>query len=81
MKTLKLKFKESIEREVEITLPAYMKSICHFWEVTDEKTVIPSKNALGNGIIDDIKDIIYVNPTDFEMLENQKMKNQEKKQD
>jgi hypothetical protein len=40
MKTLKLKLKESIDREVEITLPAYMKSNCHFWEVTDENTVI-----------------------------------------
>ncbi len=37
---MKLKFKETIDREVEITLPAYQKSNCHFWKIISEKEVI-----------------------------------------
>ena len=39
-------------------------------EVKPEETLIYSKSALGNGIIDDIKDVIYIKPDVFNPANN-----------
>lgn len=41
--------------------------------IPPENTIIASKNALGNGIIDDIFDIIYIRPETFDSANNQQL--------
>lgn len=37
---MKLKVKSTVETEVEVTLPAYTKSSCHFYKVYSEEKAI-----------------------------------------
>ncbi len=37
------------------------------------KTLLTSNNALGNGIIDNIRDIVYVDPSDFDRMQTRQM--------
>lgn len=39
-KKMKLKFTEQIEKEIEITLPAFRKGSCHFFKVISETKTI-----------------------------------------
>lgn len=41
--------------------------------VNQEDTILTSANALGNGVVDDIYDIIYVKTADFNAVNNQKV--------
>ncbi|HEY9114824.1 MAG TPA: PEP/pyruvate-binding domain-containing protein [Bacteroidales bacterium] len=40
--------------------------------IDQEKTIIISDSALGNGIIDNIKDVVYVRPQNFDAAKNEK---------
>jgi hypothetical protein len=42
-------------------------------KIPTENTIISSKNALGNGIIDNIFDMIYIKPETFDSVENQQL--------
>ncbi|MCL1867537.1 MAG: PEP/pyruvate-binding domain-containing protein [Paludibacter sp.] len=42
-------------------------------KIPPEDTIISSKNALGNGIIDNIFDVIYIKPETFDSVENQQL--------
>lgn len=45
---MKLKFKETITKEVEIALPHFMKSNCHFYKVYSEEKCIQVTDLDGN---------------------------------
>jgi len=40
METIKIQVHETVSREVEITLPVFKKSICHFFKVYNDKECI-----------------------------------------
>ncbi len=49
-----------MEREVEIELPDYRKSNCHFWKVFSEKTAIQiTELGISNGINETYASIAY----------------------
>ncbi len=37
---MKIKFEEKVQREVEITLPKFVKSNCHFWKIYSEERAL-----------------------------------------
>jgi CheY-like chemotaxis protein len=44
-------------------------------EIKNEESIIVSKSALGNGVIDDIKDIVYIRPQNFDASRNEETVN------
>jgi len=48
-------------------------------EIPKDKTILHSENALGNGIIENLKDIIYVDQEKFDLSNSNKVVNQIKK--
>ncbi len=46
------------------------------YEIDNERLLLYSENGMGNGIIDDIEDVIYVNMQKFDKLKTEKMRNE-----
>ena len=72
----KNKSAELIILQIRNMIPPEKKIDININEIPREKTIIYSENALGNGVIENIKDIVYVDQEKFDLSNSNQVVNQ-----